>query len=127
MGRRANVAGLDLDAGGDSVYSDQGIRVTRGLLTSNKKVYAIGDVTGETHFAHAAEHHAAAAVKNALFRLPVRAHRETMPWVTFTDPELAHVGMTEETARERYGRLTIVRWPYARIFAPMPSARQTDF
>ncbi len=112
MGRRANVAGLDLDAGG-IVYSDQGIRVTHGLRTSNKKVYAIGDVTGETHLAHAAEHQAAAAVKAALFRLPVRTHRETMPWVTFTDPELAHIGLTEEVARERYGQLTIVRWPYS--------------
>ncbi len=111
MGRRANVAGLDLDAGG-IVYSDQGIRVTKGLHTSNKRVYAIGDVTGETHFAHAAEHHAAAAVKNALLRLPAQTHHETMPWVTFTDPELAHVGMTEEAARERHGKLTIVRWPY---------------
>ena len=112
MGRRANVAGLDLDAAGIA-FSDRGIQVTKGLCTSNKKVYAIGDVTGETHFAHAAEHHAALAVKNALFRLPVRTHHETMPWVTFTDPELAHVGLTEETARERYGRLTILRWPYS--------------
>jgi pyruvate/2-oxoglutarate dehydrogenase complex dihydrolipoamide dehydrogenase (E3) component len=112
MGRRANVAGLDLDAAGIA-FSDRGIQVSKGLRTSNKKVYAIGDVTGETHFAHAAEHHAALAVRNALFRLPVRTHHETMPWVTFTDPELAHVGLTEETARERYGRLTILRWPYS--------------
>ncbi len=112
MGRRANVAGLDLDAGGIA-FSDRGIQVTKGLRTSNKKVYAIGDVTGETQLAHAAAHQGVAAVKNALFRLPVRTHRETVPWVTFTDPELAHVGMTEETARGRYGRLTIVRWPYS--------------
>lgn len=112
MGRAANVDGLNLDAGGIA-YSERGIRVTKGLRTTNKKVYAIGDVTGEAEFAHAAEHHASVAVTNALFRLPVRARPETMPWVTFTDPEAAHVGMTEEAARERYGRLTIVRWPYS--------------
>ena len=124
MGRRANVAGLDLDAAGIT-FSDRGIQVTKGLRTSNKKAYAIGDVTGETHYAHAAEHHAAAAVKNALFRLPVRTHRETMPWVTFTDPELAHIGMTEEAAREKYGRLTIVRWPYSESLRAQ-AERQAD-
>ncbi len=112
MGRAASVDELNLDAAGIA-YSERGIRVTKGLRTTNKKVYAIGDVTGEAEFAHAADHHASAAVMNALFRLPVRAHPETMPWVTFTDPEVAHVGMTEEAARERYGRLTIVRWPYS--------------
>ncbi len=112
MGRAANVDELNLDAGGIA-YSERGIRVTKGLRTTNKKVYAIGDVTGETEFTHAAEHHASVAVTNALFRLPVRARPETVPWVTFTDPEAAHVGMTEEAARERYGRLTIVRWPYS--------------
>jgi pyruvate/2-oxoglutarate dehydrogenase complex dihydrolipoamide dehydrogenase (E3) component len=111
-GRRASVAGLDLDAAGIA-FSDQGIQVTKGLRTSNKKAYAIGDVTGETHFAHAAEHHAGIAVRNALFRLPVHTQDETMPWATFTDPELAHVGMTEEAARERHGRLTILRWPFS--------------
>lgn len=112
MGRAANVRELGLDAAGIA-YSERGIRVSKGLLTTNRKVYAIGDVTGEAAFAHAAEHHARAAVRNALFRIPVRTHRETMPWVTFTDPELAHVGMTEEIARQRHGRLTIARWPYS--------------
>ncbi len=126
MGRRANVAGLDLDAGG-IVYSDQGIRITKGLRTSNKRVYAIGDVTGETHLAHAAEHHADAAVKSALFRLPAQTHHETMPWVTFTDPELAHVGMTEEAARELHGKLTIVRWPYSENLRAHAERRTNGF
>jgi pyruvate/2-oxoglutarate dehydrogenase complex dihydrolipoamide dehydrogenase (E3) component len=112
MGRAANVEGLDLDAAGIA-HSERGIRVTRGLLTTNRRVYAIGDVTGEAEYAHAAECQARAAVMNALFRVPVRTHPETMPRVTFTDPELAHVGMTEETARRRHGRIAIVRWPYS--------------
>ncbi|MGO9170739.1 MAG: dihydrolipoyl dehydrogenase family protein [Rhodomicrobium sp.] len=112
MGRSPNVADLNLDAAGIK-YNERGIAVSKGLHTTNKKVYAIGDVTGELELAHAAEHHASVAVKNALFRLPVRAQHSTMPWVTFTDPEIAHVGMTEEAARARYGRLTILRWPYS--------------
>ncbi len=110
-GRAPNVAGLNLEAAGVD-YSERGVKVNAGLRTSNKKVYAIGDVTGETQLTHAANHHATVAIKNALFRLPARARHDTIPWVTFTDPELAHVGLTEEKARERYGKLNIVRWPY---------------
>ena len=77
MGRRANVAGLDLDAAGIA-YSERGIRVTKGLRTTNKKVYAIGDVTGETEFAHAAEHHASACRQERAFP-PARARRITKP------------------------------------------------
>ena len=94
MGRAPNVQDLGLDAA-DIKYTERGILVSKGLRTTNKKVYAIGDVTGETNFAHAAEHHADVAIKNALFRLPVRANHEAMPWVTLTDPEVAHVGMTK--------------------------------
>jgi pyruvate/2-oxoglutarate dehydrogenase complex dihydrolipoamide dehydrogenase (E3) component len=112
MGRAPNVADLGLDAAGIK-YTERGIVVSKGLRTTNKKIFAIGDVTGETELAHAAEHHASVALKNALFRLPVRAHPETMPWVTLTDPEVAHVGLTEDEARSRHGRLTILRWPYS--------------
>lgn len=126
VGRAANVAELNLEAAGVP-YNERGIQVNGGLRTENKRVYAIGDVTGQSHFTHAAEHHAAAVVKNALFRLPVRAHRETMPWATFTDPELAHVGMTEETARRRYGRLSILRWPYSENVRAQAERRPEGF
>jgi pyruvate/2-oxoglutarate dehydrogenase complex dihydrolipoamide dehydrogenase (E3) component len=112
MGRAPAVSGLGLEAAGIP-YSERGIAVSGSLRTANKKVYAIGDVTGEWELQHAAEHHAAVAVKNALLRLPVRAERAAMPWATYSDPELAHVGLTEEIARERHGRLTILRWPYS--------------
>jgi pyruvate/2-oxoglutarate dehydrogenase complex dihydrolipoamide dehydrogenase (E3) component len=111
LGRAPNVASLNLEAAGIK-YSAQGIAVTAGMKTSNKKVYAIGDVTGATELAHAATHHAHVALMNALFRLPLRASNETLPWITFTEPEVAHVGMTEEAARAAHGRLTILRWPY---------------
>jgi pyruvate/2-oxoglutarate dehydrogenase complex dihydrolipoamide dehydrogenase (E3) component len=110
-GRAPAVGGLNLEAAGID-YSERGIKVSKGLRTTNKKVYAIGDVTGETQLTHAANHHATVVIKNALFRLPARAQHDVMPWVTFTDPELAHVGLTEEKARERHGKLSILRWPY---------------
>lgn len=111
MGRSPTTSGLDLEAAGVK-YNERGIAVSKGLRTSNSRVYAIGDVTGEMPFTHVANYHASIVIRNALFRLPVRADHSTVPWVTFTDPEVAHVGMTEETARERYGKLTILRWPY---------------
>jgi pyruvate/2-oxoglutarate dehydrogenase complex dihydrolipoamide dehydrogenase (E3) component len=73
------------------------------LRTSNRKVYAIGDVTGGLQFTHVASYQAGLVIRNALFGLPVRASNDHMPRVTFTDPELAHVGLTEAQARERGG------------------------
>jgi pyruvate/2-oxoglutarate dehydrogenase complex dihydrolipoamide dehydrogenase (E3) component len=103
---------LNLDAAGIA-YSEKGILVSRRLRTTNKRVYAIGDVTGELPYAHTARYHASLAVRDALFYLPVRARHETIPWVTLTQPELSHVGLTEEEARSRYGKLTVMRAPYA--------------
>jgi pyruvate/2-oxoglutarate dehydrogenase complex dihydrolipoamide dehydrogenase (E3) component len=111
MGRAPTTSGLNLEAAGIK-YNDRGIAVSKGLRTSNSRVYAIGDVTGNMQFTHVANYQASIVIRNALFRLPARANHATVPWVTFTDPEVAHVGMTEEAARARYGRLTILRWPY---------------
>jgi pyruvate/2-oxoglutarate dehydrogenase complex dihydrolipoamide dehydrogenase (E3) component len=110
-GRKPNVDGLNLDAARIK-YDTKGIRVNSKLKTSNRIVYAIGDVIGEDCFTHLASLHARLVIKNALFRLPVKVRRETMPWVTFTDPELAHVGLTEEEARKRYRNIRVLRWPY---------------
>ena len=86
--------------------------VDKGLKTSNKKVYAIGDVAGGLQFTHVANYHAGIVIRNALFRLPAKANDEAVPWVTFTDPELAHVGLTEAQARERHKAIRVLRWPY---------------
>src|SRR5262249_22907999 len=110
-GRRANVGGLDLEAAGIA-YEPRGITVDKGLRTTNKKVYAIGDVAGALQFTHVANYHAGLVIRNALFRLSVKADHGTVPWVTYTDPELAHVGMTEAEARERHGAIRVLRWPY---------------
>ncbi|OGT50919.1 MAG: dihydrolipoamide dehydrogenase [Gammaproteobacteria bacterium RIFCSPHIGHO2_12_FULL_42_13] len=96
-GRRANVKKLNLEAAGVR-YSAKGIEVNKRLQTSNKRVYAVGDVAGSFQFTHIAGYHAGIAVRNILFRLPANVDYKAVPWVTYTDPELAHVGMSTEDA-----------------------------
>ena len=112
-GRKAAVDGLDLEAAGVR-YDRAGIKVNRKLKTSNKRMYAIGDVAaGQPQFTHAANYHAGLVVRNALFRLPVKVNPHAIPWVTYTEPELAQTGMTEAQARAQgYKKLRIMRWPY---------------
>ena len=110
-GRQANVEGLGLDAAGVTC-GPRGIVVGKGLKTSNRRVYAVGDVAGGLQFTHAANYHAGIVIRNALFRLPARLDDTAVPWVTFTDPELAHVGLTEAQARERHKTIRVLRWPY---------------
>ena len=96
-GRLPNVEGLDLDKAG--IRAGKGGIATDGRLrSSNPRVYAIGDVTGRQQFTHVAAHHAGIVLRNALFRLPARVEERAIPWVTYTDPELAHVGLTEAAA-----------------------------
>jgi pyruvate/2-oxoglutarate dehydrogenase complex dihydrolipoamide dehydrogenase (E3) component len=111
VGRRPNLDELDLDAGGIA-YEPHGIIVDRRLRTSNKHVYAIGEVTGAPPFTHLANHHAGLVIRNALFRTPVNADRYAVPAVTGTDPELAQVGMNEEEARAHSGIIRVLRSSY---------------
>jgi pyruvate/2-oxoglutarate dehydrogenase complex dihydrolipoamide dehydrogenase (E3) component len=110
-GRRANADGLDLEQAGIR-HDGGGILVDKGLKTANKRVYAIGDVAGRGQFTHLAGYHAGLVIRNALFRLPVRVNEDLVPRVTFTDPELAHVGLTEAEARRRRKDFRVLRWPY---------------
>ena len=76
--------------------------VNKKLKTANRRVYAIGDVAaGQLQFTHAANYHAGLVIRNALFRLPVRVNNDVVPWVTYTEPELAQTGLTEAQARKR--------------------------
>ena len=110
-GRRPNTEALALEAAG--IRSDaSGIKVDRGLRTSNRQVYAIGDVTGARKASHLVHHQAALVVRNALFRTPVNADGHAVPVVTFTDPELAQAGLTEDAARARRMRIRILRSAY---------------
>jgi pyruvate/2-oxoglutarate dehydrogenase complex dihydrolipoamide dehydrogenase (E3) component len=110
-GRRANVDGLDLEAGGIE-YSPKGIKVDARLRTSNRRVYAVGDVAGGLQFTHMAAHHAGVVIKNALFRLPAKVDERAVPWVTYTEPELAHVGLTESLAQDRGVEVEALRWAF---------------
>ncbi len=111
-GRIANVEGLNLEVAGIA-YTRTGITVDAGLKTTNRKVYAIGDVAGGLQFTHVAGYHAGLIIRNALFRLPVRNRTGIIPWVTYTDPELAHVGLTEAQARQQFGdAVKAVRWHF---------------
>jgi len=111
VGRQASVDGLDLDKAGIE-FSPKGIRVDSGLRTTNRRVYAIGDVAGGYQFTHVAGYHAGVVIKNALFRIPSKEDTRTVPWVTYTTPELAQVGMVESQAKERHGDIRILRWPF---------------
>lgn len=110
-GRRPNISELGLDAAGIK-FERSGITVSPGLVTSNPKVFAIGDVIGGLQFTHVANYHAGLVIRRALFRLPAKVDTGIIPWVTFTDPELAHVGLNEEQARSRHGKIGVLRWPY---------------
>jgi pyruvate/2-oxoglutarate dehydrogenase complex dihydrolipoamide dehydrogenase (E3) component len=111
-GRRANVEGLDLEAAGVT-YTAKGIQVDDRLRSSNKKIYAVGDVAGGLQFTHVAGYHAGLVLRNVLFRLPAKVKGHAVPWVTYADPELAQVGLTEAAAREAHGAsLRVLTFPY---------------
>jgi pyruvate/2-oxoglutarate dehydrogenase complex dihydrolipoamide dehydrogenase (E3) component len=108
-GRRANVENLGLEAA-EVAYTPRGITVDARLRSSNRRVYAAGDVAGGYQFTHLASYHAGIIIKNVLFRLPAKAEPSALPWVTYTDPELAQVGLSETDARKVHGdKLTVLR------------------
>lgn len=112
-GRRPNVDGLGLESA-KIRYSRRGIHVDARLRTSNRRVFAIGDVAGGYQFTHVAGYHAGIVLRNALFGIPAKARHDAIPWVTYTDPELAQVGLTESEAFVRYfNTVRVVRWPFS--------------
>ena len=110
-GRQPRVADLGLEAAGIA-HSPKGIEVDGRLRTTNRRVFATGDVVGGPQFTHLAAYHAGIVIRNALFRLPSKVDLSALPWVTYTDPELAHVGLSEAQARAR-GPIRLLRWPLA--------------
>jgi pyruvate/2-oxoglutarate dehydrogenase complex dihydrolipoamide dehydrogenase (E3) component len=111
-GRRPNVDDLNLEAAGIA-FDQRGIHVGRDLATTNKRVYALGDVTGAPQYAQVATFHATMLLRKLLFRRPIDVNLEAVPRVTFTEPELAHVGLAEAEARLRHGAIRVLRWPFA--------------
>ena len=101
-GRQPRLAGLALERAGIA-FTPGGITVDARLRTTNKRVYALGDIIGQPRFTHTAGHQAGILIRNALFRLPAKVDYRALPWVTYCDPELAQVGLTEQQARKRFG------------------------
>lgn len=110
-GRRANVHGLNLEAAGVA-YSEKGVGVNARLRTSNKRIFAIGDVVGPYQFTHMAAYQAGIVIRNILFKLPAKVDYSAVPWVTYTDPELAQVGMTEADAEKAGKDIRVLRWSF---------------
>ena len=126
-GRRANIAGLGLEAAGIKTTAT-GIRTDAGLRTSNRRVYAIGDAAGGLQFTHVAGYHAGVIVRSMLFGLPSKAATHHIPRVTYTDPELAQVGLTEAEARKEYGnRVEVARFKFDENDRAVAERKTTGF
>ena len=107
-GRAPSVAGLNLEGVGIAL-GENGVKVDEHLMTTAGSVYASGDVTGELLFTHAAEYQSRTALSNALFPIKRKIDYDAFPWTTFTDPEVARVGLTEEQARQKHGKIKVFR------------------
>jgi pyruvate/2-oxoglutarate dehydrogenase complex dihydrolipoamide dehydrogenase (E3) component len=112
VGRKPNVDGLDLEKAGVR-YGPKGITVDAYLRTTAPNIYACGDVVGPYQFSHMTEYQAVTATRNAFLPFRKKVNYDTVAWCTFTDPELAHAGMTEDEARAVHGdRVQVYRWSY---------------
>ena len=101
VGRAPNVEGLGLDAARVKFDAQQGVHVNDRLQTSNPRIYAAGDICSRFKFTHAADFMARIVIQNALFLGRARASALTIPWATYTSPEIAHVGLSQRDAEEQ--------------------------
>lgn len=112
LGRKTNTERLNLEAAGIET-TRAGIKVDASLRSSNRRVYAIGDVAGGLQFTHVAGYHAGVIIRSVLFGLPSKAKTSHIPHATYCDPELAQVGLTEAQAREKHGqKLEVARFDF---------------
>lgn len=112
VGRRPNVENLGLETAGID-FDQRGIKTDSRLRSTNKRVFALGDVAGGKQFTHVAGDHASTFVRNVLFKTSAQKNDAIAPHVTYCDPELASIGLTERQAKERFGdRVKIVRWAF---------------
>ncbi|WP_425052872.1 dihydrolipoyl dehydrogenase family protein [Psychromarinibacter sp. S121] len=126
VGRKVNTDRLDLHKAG--VETDGGVVVGDNLRSTNRRIYAVGDAAGRQQFTHVAGYHAGVVVRALLFGLPAKAKDAHLPRATYTDPELAQVGLTEAEARTEYGgRLEVVRTDYAENDRAIATGRTTGF
>jgi pyruvate/2-oxoglutarate dehydrogenase complex dihydrolipoamide dehydrogenase (E3) component len=114
VGRKPNVTGMGLDAAGVD-FDNKGIKVDRRLRTTSKHVFACGDVAGPYPFTHMAEYQAGIVISNAIFRFPKKTSYRVVPWVTYSDPELARVGITEQQAKQQGLEVDVLRFAFSDI------------
>jgi pyruvate/2-oxoglutarate dehydrogenase complex dihydrolipoamide dehydrogenase (E3) component len=100
VGRAPNVEGLNLEAAGVEYDTKKGVHVNDRLRTSNRRIFAAGDICSRFKFTHAADALARIAIQNALFLGRAKASNLTIPWCTYTDPEIAHVGLYPQEAEQ---------------------------
>jgi len=128
LGRRAVTADLGLETVGVETTADGAVRVDDRLRTTGDRIFAAGDVVGQLHLTHVAAYHGLVSASNALFRTRLKVEYEQVPWVTFTDPEVARVGATEAQAAERLRRPPLVfRHDYARSDRALTAAEAHGF
>lgn len=114
VGRQSNTKELALEVAG--VQTERGRIVTdRRLRTTNKRIFACGDVVGPYLFTHMAEHHAGIVLRNAIFHLPAKIEERVIPWCTFSDPELARVGISEAEAQQQGIQYKVYTFPFKDI------------
>jgi pyruvate/2-oxoglutarate dehydrogenase complex dihydrolipoamide dehydrogenase (E3) component len=113
IGRAPNLEGLNLEKAGVE-YTPKGIKLNEYLQTTNTNIFASGDVASPYQFSHVAAYQASIAVRNALFKRLAwaKVNYNNVTWATFTDPELAHLGLTEEEARKQYSDIKVYTTPY---------------
>lgn len=127
VGRQVNVDALDLDKAHVG-HTRTGVTVDSGLRSTNKRVYAVGDAAGGMQFTHVAGYHAGVIIRPMLFGLPAKARTDHIPRATYTDPELAQVGLTEAEARKQHGsRLFVARAEFAHNDRAIATAQTTGF
>jgi pyruvate/2-oxoglutarate dehydrogenase complex dihydrolipoamide dehydrogenase (E3) component len=108
VGRKVALDGMNLAAAGVA-FTPKGVTVDARLRSTNRRVFAVGDAAGGLQFTHVAGWHAGIVIRQAVLGLPAKADPRAVPRVTFTEPELAHVGLTEAEARTIHGdRLTVI-------------------
>lgn len=126
-GRKANVERLNLEVAGID-RTRTGIKTDDALRTTNRKVYAIGDVAGGMQFTHVAGYHAGIVIRSALFGLPSKAKTNHIPWATYTQPELAQVGLTYAQAHAQHGKnVEIARFDFHHNDRAVAERRTTGF
>ncbi|MFC7702871.1 dihydrolipoyl dehydrogenase family protein [Plastorhodobacter daqingensis] len=127
VGRAPNLERLNLKAAGVA-HERTGITTDSRLRSSNRRILAVGDVAGRGQFTHLANHHAGLVVRRAVLGLPVRLRDDHVPRVTYTNPELAQVGLTEAEARKAHGAsVTVLRLPYADNDRARAEGQETGF